>query len=651
MNATTAKAAIDKGVRNLLSRQEPDGAWRGEYGGPMFLVPMYVAACHVAGVGIPEPRRVGIIRYICSVQNSDGSIGLHSEGPGCMFTTVLCYVALRILDVGRDEPAAARMRRWVLGNGTALGAASWGKFMLAVLNLYPYEGLHPLTPELWLLPYAAPFHPGRLWSHSRQVYLPMAYLYGLRARTPENDLTLALRSEIYDRPYEQIVFAEHRDTVAQCDNLQPATALLRLANRATGIYERLHSRTLRRRALDEAFEHVAFEDSVTGYIDIGPVNSVLNALVHHFRNPGGEAVRRSFEGIEAYVCNGPDGVMLNGYNSTAVWDTAFAAQALLAARGNGRHGDAVTRAAGFLLENQIPADVPGGPRHYRHAQKGGWSFGNRDNGWPTSDCTAEGLKTAIELESIAADRIPESRLHDAVRLILSFQNGDGGWATYEKTRGGRWLELLNPSQVFSDIMIEHSCVECTSSCVQALVKARTRFPGRFDREVERAVRAGARFMKSVQRADGSWEGSWGVCFTYGTWFGVRGLLAAGLPKNAPEVRRAAGFLILNQNPDGGWGEDFRNCLQRRWIPRLPSKVVQTSWALMTLAHAGLADTAQARRAARFLVERQDTGGGWPRETMAGVFNRTVLINYDNYRHYFPLWALALASVAQSPEAT
>jgi lanosterol synthase len=23
-----------------------------------------------------------------------------------------------------------------------------------------------------------------------------------------------------------------------------------------------------------------------------------------------------------------------------------------------------------------------------------------------------------------------------------------------------------------------------------------------------------------------------------------------------------------------------------------------------------------------------------------VFNRTCLINYDNYRHYFPLWALA-----------
>ena len=45
-----------------------------------------------------------------------------------------------------------------------------------------------------------------------------------------------------------------------------------------------------------------------------------------------------------------------------------------------------------------------------------------------------------------------------------------------------------------------------------------------------------------------------------------------------------------------------------------------------------------RRAAAFLVARQERDGSWPRESLVGVFNRTCLINYDNYRHYFPLWA-------------
>ena len=32
---------------------------------------------------------------------------------------------------------------------------------------------------------------------------------------------------------------------------------------------------------------------------------------------------------------------------------------------------------------------------YRHISKGGWPFSTADNGWTTSDCTAEGLKLHI----------------------------------------------------------------------------------------------------------------------------------------------------------------------------------------------------------------------------------------------------------------
>eukprot|EP00969_Alexandrium_andersonii_P112020 4947614-Alexandrium_andersonii.AAC.1 len=34
-----------------------------------------------------------------------------------------------------------------------------------------------------------------------------------------------------------------------------------------------------------------------------------------------------------------------------------------------------------------------------------------------------------------------------VQFLLSYQNGDGGWATYENCRGWKWYELLNPSEV------------------------------------------------------------------------------------------------------------------------------------------------------------------------------------------------------------
>ncbi|KAK9142359.1 hypothetical protein Syun_011759 [Stephania yunnanensis] len=38
-------------------------------------------------------------------------------------------------------------------------------------------------------------------------------------------------------------------------------------------------------------------------------------------------------------------------------------------------------------------------------------------------------------------------------------------------------------------------------------------------------------------------GSWGVCFTHGTWFGVKGLLAAGKTyRTSSSIRRASDFL-------------------------------------------------------------------------------------------------------------
>ena len=37
--------------------------------------------------------------------------------------------------------------------------------------------------------------------------------------------------------------------------------------------------------------------------------------------------------------------------------------------------------------------------------------------------------------------IPEPRLCDCVNVVLSYQNGDGGWATYENKRSFEMLEV------------------------------------------------------------------------------------------------------------------------------------------------------------------------------------------------------------------
>ena len=37
---------------------------------------------------------------------------------------------------------------------------------------------------------------------------------------------------------------------------------------------------------------------------------------------------------------------------------------------------------------------------------------------------------------------------NAVDVMLSLQNSDGGFASYEIIRGPQWLEWLNPAEVF-----------------------------------------------------------------------------------------------------------------------------------------------------------------------------------------------------------
>jgi len=642
----TVDATVQRGVENLARLQAESGAWPGDYGGPMFLLPNYVALAWVAK-RLPPPERVArMVTYFSNVQRPDGSVGLHAEATeGSMFTTTLAYVSLRLLGLGPDDARLVRMRKWIHDHGSPLGAASWGKFTLCLLGLYDWKGIHPLLPELWLLPKDAPLHPGRLWCHARQVYLPMAWLYGARATAPDAPLLRELRQELYAGRWDSIAWEQHRDTVAKGDDYRPSKLALKGVNAGQGLLEKLTFPPLRQKALDECLRHIRYEDAVTNDIDIGPVNAVLNMFVHHFR---GEAGRVDFERgwykfDRYYLWDGHDGLKMQGYNNSQLWDTAFAVQALLAAAKSGAVAQGavertLAKAYDFVRDNQILEDVPAPEDHYRHPCKGGWPFSDRAHGWPITDCTAEGFKCAVALEGRFANEVPLDLLRDSVRLMLSWQNDDGGWATYEKKRAGGWLEALNPSQVFGDIMVDYSYVECTSASLQALVKAKQRFPGEF--QLDDAIARGADFLRSQQRPDGSFEGSWAVCFTYGTWFAVTGLLAAGATPDDPALRRAVAFLLSKQRPDGSWSEHGNSCRERRWVEGDVGHAAQTSWALSALVRAGCDVREAMDRAAEWLCRKQEADGSWAREAMVGVFNRTCLITYDNYRHVFPVWALA-----------
>jgi cycloartenol synthase len=132
-------------------------------------------------------------------------------------------------------------------------------------------------------------------------------------------------------------------------------------------------------------------------------------------------------------------------------------------------------------------------------------------------------------------------------------------------------------------------VECTSAAIQALISFRKLYPGHRKKEVDECIEKAVKFIESIQAADGSWYGSWAVCFTYGTWFGVKGLVAVGKTlKNSPHVAKACEFLLSKQQPSGGWGESYLSCQDKVYsnLDGNRSHVVNTAWAMLALIGAG-----------------------------------------------------------------
>ncbi|KAM4603181.1 lanosterol synthase, partial [Discoglossus pictus] len=339
-----------------------------------------------------------------------------------------------------------------------------------------------------------------------------------------------------------------------------------------------------------------------------------------------------------------------GTNGSQLWDTAFAVLAFLEA---GAHHmeqfqSSLKRAHEFLRISQVPANPPDYQKYYRQMNKGGFPFSTRDCGWIVADCTAEGLKAVMLLQekcSFLSELVPRDRLRDAVDVMLSMRNSDGGFATYETKRGGRLLELLNPSEVFGDIMIDYTYVECTSSVMQALKHYQAWDPDYRADEIRDTLQRGLAYCIKTQREDGSWEGSWGVCFTYAAWFGLEAFACMGhdYTEGGPEVLRACSFLLSHQMADGGWGEDFESCEQRKYVQSASSQIHNTCWALMGLMAVRFPDVAVLEKGIKLLLNKQLSNGDWPQENISGVFNHSSAISYTSYRNVFPIWTLGLFS--------
>jgi lanosterol synthase len=302
----------------------------------------------------------------------------------------------------------------------------------------------------------------------------------------------------------------------------------------------------------------------------------------------------------------------------------------------------------WLKQTQIREELEGREHEARDHVVGGYCFSAGDERWPVSDCTAEALTSVLsihdgQLAPKTATRFSDGALRDAAEFILSRQNDDGGFGTYERRRTPLPLDVVNPSEMYGDCMSERSFVECSASCVNALasflrssVLASPELRQRCQQSIARAVAA----IRSRQLPDGSFAGTWGINFIFGTFHAIDALRAADVPGDDPALQQAARWLVGKQKPDGGWGEHWRSSLQQSYVEHAHTQATMTAWALLGLLHVLEPSSPPVRRGIAALLRLQQPDGSWPHQSQAGVFFTTCVLDYLYYKDYFPTWALA-----------
>uniref|UniRef100_A0A0E0R722 Terpene cyclase/mutase family member n=2 Tax=Oryza TaxID=4527 RepID=A0A0E0R722_ORYRU len=507
--------------------------------------------------------------------NEDGGWGTQVLGQSTMFGSCLNYATLKLLgEALHNNDALAQGRMWILSHGSATAAPQWAKIWLSFVG--------PITPTI-----------------------------------------LEIREELYNIPYSEIDWKKARDCCAKEDLRYPCSWIqdivwTYLNKYVDPMFNVWPFNKLREISLRNLMKHIYYEDENTKYIGLCPINKALNMICCWIEDPNSDAFKRHLPRIYDFLWLAEDGMKAQVYDGCQTWETAFIVQAICSTGLVDEFSTTLEKAYGFLKNSQVLHDLPNGKSFYRHRSKGSWTLSTADNGWSVPDCTGETLQALLGLSKISpklvGDPIKEKSLYDAVDCLLSFSNKDGTFSSYECTRTASWTEILNPSESFRNIVVDYPHVECTSSAIQGLISFTELYPGYRGVEIESCIKNAVMFIENKQQNDGSWYGTWGICFTYGAFFAIRGLIAAGRNyENSQAIRNGCKFLLSKQLSAGGWGEHYSSSEIEVYVDSGSPHAVNTSLAMLALLYSG--------------------------QEHVGCFNSSLYFNYPNYRNLYPIWAL------------
>ncbi len=623
--AAALDRAISAATEALLTRQRQDGHWMFELEADCTIPAEYVLLRHYFAepVDAELERKIGV--YLRRIQGEHGGWPLFHDGGFDMSASVKAYFALKTIGEDIEAPHMRRARDAIRSRGGAEQSNVFTRVLLSLFGVTNWRSVPVMPVEIMLLPKWFPFHIDKISYWARTVIVPLLVLQALkpRAKNPKG-ITI---DELFLKDPKSIgpkSKAPHQKW-SWFLTFQALDAVLR-------VVEPMFPKKSRQRAIDRAVKFVT--ERLNGEDGLGAIFPAManSAMMYHVlgypsQHPDYIAARTSVDKLlivkdnEAYCqpCVSP------------VWDTALVCHTLLEV-GTERAMNASIAGLNWLVPLQV-LDVRGDWIARRpDVRPGGWAFQYANPHYPDLDDTAVVVMAMDRAQKLRNNKNFQGAIDRGREWICGLQSQNGGWGAFDADN--EYLYLNNIPFADHGALLDPPTEDVTGRCVSMLAQ--------LGEASTMQVRDGIDYLRRTQLSEGSWYGRWGMNYIYGTWSVLCALKAAGLPPDAPEMKKASDWLISIQNEDGGWGEDGASYrLDYRGYENAASTASQTAWALIGLMAAGAADHPAVARGIDYLIRTQETDGLWTEERYTATgFPRVFYLRYHGYPKFFPLWALA-----------
>ncbi|MBW5449264.1 squalene--hopene cyclase [Cohnella sp. CFH 77786] len=616
-------------LTELLSRlQAPDGSWRFCFENAV-LTDAYMIIV-LRALEIPDEPLIRLLRdRLLATQFEDGSWRAYpDEREGNLSATVECYFALLYSGYSQvADPQVAKARAFILAQG---GLRNIGglmtKVMLAVNGQYPWPRSPMIPLEVLLFPSSFPVNMFDFSGYARVHMIP-ALLLADRRFTIRTDRTPELSELAGSLPWDRLSFwsegvGRDRSPALQSllDQIGKGIDLL------AGIPEQLHGEASKRA---ERYMLERIEPDGTFYSYASCTFLMIFALLAVGYDKRHPVIRDAVQGLRSMICRTASPIFVQN-SPSAVWDTALLSYALQEAGRSSAASVMIRRSAAYLLSKQHrrPGDWS---IHNPNVIPGGWGFSDSNTLNPDVDDTTAALRAIRNLAG--TDSSYREAWNRGLNWLLSMQNDDGGWPSFEKNTDREFLALL-PLQEAKSSAIDPSTPDLTGRTLEFLGN----YAGLDIRHA--LVRKGADWLLDRQEKDGSWYGRWGVCYIYGTWAALTGLTAAGIPADHPSVRSGTKWLLEIRHADGGWGESCASDRHMRYIPLAGSTPSQTAWALDALISVHETPNSAIDQGIRRLIGLLREEGGLAAYPTGAGLPGVFYSHYHSYRYIWPLLALS-----------